>query len=492
MPNILSLKCFLPELILSGGALLLILYSVIARPFILSLSKDGGRSNLPNSIAIISLLISLLFTLSQWNIGNPPLFHGLLILDRPAMFFKAIFAVTTVIVLIFSLKMTDDKPEYYALLLGAVVGMNMLASANNLLVIYLALEFVSLMSYMLVGWTFGSRRSSEAALKYVLYGAVASGIFLFGASLYYGLTGTLDLGVAHFSARELSQAKASYSLAGLLLLAGFLFKIAAVPMQAWCPDAYEGAPTPITAFLSVAPKAAGFAVLMRVASEVGITFNWPIVIAIISAATMTFGNLAAIPQTNLKRLLAYSSIAHAGYLLMGISCFTQKGDQAIYFYFIAYLIMNLGAFLVVQIVANQSTPPLVKGGEGGFESIESYSGLGRRGTYGAILGIAMTIFLLSLTGVPPFVGFIGKFYIFSAVIDAKLYWLAIIGIANSVVSLYYYMRIVRAMFFEAPKETSPIPFEFNALTVTLIILVVATILFGIFWQPLSTLVTSIV
>lgn len=472
MPNLASLIHFLPELILCTTAVVLVIFALIKS----ELAKKSSY------IAIAGLVASAFFVLQQWDVGNPPLFWGLLNLDHPAVFFKFIFTTAAVLAIMFSQKSSElkfDYPEFYSLIIGAVIGMNLLAQASNLLMIYLALEFVSLTSYLLVGYVMGSRRSAEAALKYVLYGAVASGIFLYGASLYYGLAGTLD--VRSFAVISPSH-YLTISLASLFILAGFLYKIAAVPMHAWCPDAYEGAPTPVTAFLSVAPKAAGFAVLMRVTSVWGGSFNWPLILAIISAATMTFGNLAAIPQTNVKRLLAYSSIAHAGYLLMGIACATPRGNEAVYFYFIAYLIMNLGAFLVVQIVADKF----------GTENIETYKGLGRRGAYGTLLGVAMTIFLLSLIGVPPFIGFIGKFYIFSAVIEARLWWLAIIGIINSVISLYYYMRIVKAMFFDAAPEGAAIPPASRRLYVILCLLTAATLVFGLAWQPLANITSQII
>jgi NADH-quinone oxidoreductase subunit N len=354
--------------------------------------------------------------------------------------------------------------------------MSLLAQARNLLMIYLSLEFVGLLSYLLVGFVRNSIRSSEAALKYVLFGAVASGVFLFGASIFYGLTGSLDI-----AAPLVQGYSAAHIVAGIFMLGGFLFKLAAVPMQAWCPDVYEGAPTPITALLSVAPKAAGFAVLMRVSQIVGLQFSWPVIIAVVSAVTMTFGNLAAIPQMNVKRLLAYSSIAHAGYLLMGIACATPKGYEAVYFYFVAYLLMNLGAFLVVQIMSNKT----------GTEEISAFAGLARSGPFGAVVAIAMTIFLLSLTGVPPFVGFIGKFYLFSAVIDAKIWWLAIVGIANSVVSLYYYMRIVKAMFFDAAPSEYRLEMDGVVPSALLATLSIMVVVFGLAWSWIAQISRSV-
>jgi len=472
MPNLYSLQFFIPELILVFVSLALILASAGRQGLRPARVQAGWSKDLPIYISITGLVLSFIFVVRQFAVGSPPLFWGLLILDKPAVFFKLIFVVTALIVIIFSafnISAIRRSCEYYALISGAVLGMNLLAMADNILMIYLALEFVSLTSYLLVGWDKSSPKSGEAALKYVLYGAVASGVFLFGSSIYYGLTGTLDIGPLTAAFCHTS----AYKMAGLFMLAGFFYKIAAVPLQAWCPDAYEGAPTPVTAFLSVAPKSAGFAVLIRVFGEIGGTLGWPIIIAAISAVTMTFGNLSAIPQNNLKRLLAYSSIAHAGYLLMGVACATAGGDKAVSFYFIAYLIMNLGAFLVVQMAG---------------EELSSYSGLARRGGYGALIAIAMTVFLLSLTGVPPFFGFVGKFYLFSAVIDAKLYWLAIVGIINSVISLYYYMRVVKTMFFDEAVSADSFAKPDRTLTALLIILSLATVVFGLYWQWFSRLV----
>jgi len=528
MSNITSLQFFIPELILSGTSILLLCLAAIKgitpHPQPSPLVGEGkGEGAIASYIASAGLLAALVFGIMQWGTVNEALFMNMLTLDKPAEFFRVIFIVTALAIIVFSRRSRelisdirgksfpllckeglgevdlphptspykgeefltpksnsfDDAYEYYSLILGLVVGMSLLAQARNLLMIYLSLEFVGLISYVLVGFAKDSVRSSEAGLKYMLFGAVASGVFLFGASIFYGLTGTLDI---ISSPGPTLGSIIAYVVAGLFMLGGFLFKIAAVPMHAWCPDAYEGAPTPITALLSVAPKAAGFAVLIRVFGAEGFSFGWPFLIAIVSTITMTFGNLAAIPQMNVKRLLAYSSIAHAGYLLMGIACATPKGNEAVYFYFIAYLLMNLGAFLVVQIMSNKT----------GSEDISAFVGIARCGPFGAAVAIAMTIFLLSLTGVPPFVGFIGKFYLFSAVIDAKLYWLAIVGIANSVVSLYYYMRIVKAMFFDAPQPEYSLSPEGIGTPSLLTILSLAVVIFGLAWSPIAYITKSLI
>lgn len=473
--NLINLPYLSPELLLSAVALLLILLAILPRRSKLELTSYVALAGLAASLALVPWTVSC---------GARSIFYDLLSVDKMAALFKGIFIVVAIFVIFFSQKSKElsdkDVPEYYAVMIGSVVGMCLLSGATNILMIYLALEFVSLTSYILVGFAPNSTRSSEAALKYVLFGAVASGIFLFGASLFYGITGSLNIASLTISSPATSSI---YVVSAGLMLAGFLYKIAAVPMHAWCPDAYEGAPTPITAFLSVAPKAAGFAVLMRVALLWGGSANWPMLIAVVSAATMTFGNLAAIPQNNVKRMLAYSSIAHAGYMLMGIAAATQKGNEAILFYIIAYLLMNLGAFLVVVIVVNCR----------GSENMESFLGLGRQGEYGAVVAIAMTVFLLSLTGVPPFIGFVGKFYIFSAVIDAKLYWLAIVGIVNSVISLYYYMRIVRAMFLadSGSKNGGAFTVDAKRLIVLVVLLAAANLVLGLAWQKISEITANI-
>lgn len=483
--NVQSLAFFVPETVLSLSAIVLLVWAIVPARAAASALAPKWPPEYSSWFAIAVLALSFILLARGFDSPAGSLFGGLINNDRFAVFFRFIFVSTAGLVIIFSQRARDlgragtvsDAPEYYSLILGMVVGMSLLAGTTNILVIYLALEFVSLMSYLLVGFAPRDERSKEAALKYLLFGAVASGVFLFGASIFYGLAGSLDITIA----RGANLSGPAFALSVVLMLAGFLYKIAAAPMHAWCPDAYEGAPIPVAAFLSVAPKAAGFAVLMRVSAIIGVEAHWPLVIAVISAVTMTFGNLAAIPQMNVKRLLAYSSIAHAGYLLMGVASTSQKGNEAVYFYLIAYLIMNLGAFLAVEIVAN----------ENGSETIEAFSGLGRRGARGTITAIAMTVFLLSLTGIPPFAGFIGKFYLFWAVLDARLYWLAVVGIINSVISLYYYMRVVKAMFFGEAESSGPLEGGNCRLFILIVILAIVTIAMGLAWSRVSCLVSAV-
>lgn len=478
MSNGSSAAMMLPEIVLSATALVLLAVAIVAgrQP---ALAPGGERRSRGSAgcVAIVGLVVALGALMRQGTIGTGMLFSGMLAPDAFWWFFRALVIVSAVVAVLlsqdaaelrFSLagRASRHEAEYLALLMGLVLGTSLLAGAANLLMVYLALECASLMSALLVASAPGSARSGEAALKYVLMSAVASGVFLFGASLFFGITGSLDLVSAIAAPRS-----AIFGVAGLLMMGGFLFKIAAVPLQAWCPDVYEGAPTPITALLSVAPKAAGFAILMRASASIGDAAGWPMLLSVLAAATMTFGNLAAIPQDSVKRMLAYSSIAHAGVLLIGVACATPRGREAVIVYLMAYLLMNFGAFLVVQIVANGL----------GTERLEGYRGLARRGAVGTAVAVAMTVFLLSLTGVPPFAGFVGKFYLFTAAIEANLVWLAVVGIINSVISLFYYMRVVKAMFFAAPEGAHPLPAGGGGLMVLLIALAIGTVAMGLAW-----------
>jgi len=361
----------------------------------------------------------------------------------------------------------------------------LMAESSNLLMAYLALEFVSLTSYVLTGILKHNRRSQEAALKYLIYGGVASGTMIYGMSWIYGLAQSLDFNVINRALFATGQVPAlALFIALVLILAGMGYKVASVPFHMWAPDVYEGAPIPITTFLAVGSKAAGFALLTRfffpaisrlAASgswQVPVGVEWPQLLLIVCVITMTLGNLAALQQNNMKRLLAYSSIAQAGYALMGFVLLSNEGIRAMLVYLFAYYVMDAGAFLVVMIVANAT----------GREDIAAYKGLAWRG--GALPAIALSIFLLSLTGIPATIGFIGKFYVFAAAVRERFYILAIIGILNSVVSLYYYMRPVKEMFLEQPDgDEQPIAMEFWNYGL-MGVLTVATIALGLYPPPI--------
>ncbi|HYG70600.1 MAG TPA: NADH-quinone oxidoreductase subunit N, partial [Anaeromyxobacteraceae bacterium] len=442
--------------------------------------------------------------LSAQPAGAGSLFNGMLANDAFATFFKWLFLAAGALTVVIASQGKDFPPArigtFYALLLAIVLGMFLMASATDLLMMYLGLELVSMTSYVLAGFKKGDRKAAEASLKYVIYGGVASGVMLFGMSYLFGLLGTTN--VLQFGARLAAVEAAGLSLAGVRLalvvavvfvLAGVGYKVAAVPWHMWCPDVYEGSPTPFTAFLSVGPKAAGFAMAIRffqgaltapgapasgLADALG-GIPWPAVVGVLSAITMTLGNLSALAQTNLKRLLAYSSIAHAGYTLMGLSAASATGMQAVMIYMLVYLVMNLGAFLVVILVADAT----------GSESIIDYRGLAKRNAFAAV---AFAIFLFSLTGLPPFAGFAGKWYLFYAVFEripgpyGNWYAvLAVIAAINTAISLYFYVRIIRAMFIDPPFEAQPAPLRaaagYNVLLGAFSVLI---LVFGVWWAPM--------
>ena len=456
LSNIDSLLYFSPEI-------LLVIFA--AAVIILDLVVKNRESVAVAHLALVGCLCTLaavLFIHFSFGKEEPiSLFLGMIQLDVFSTFFKVLLLLATTATILFSLRSEELderlKGEYYALLLAITLGMFLMASATNLLMIFISLETVSLTSYILAGFLTHSPRSSEAAFKYITYGAVASGTMLFGLSLLFGMAGTGDLTQIGGQLTELLASGEVSSLTVLIaitfVLAGIGYKIASVPFHMWSPDVYEGAPIPITAFLSVASKSAGFALFIRFFytgfGSTGLmgSVDWPFMLAIVSALTMTVGNLAALPQQNVKRLLAYSSIAHGGYLLMGGVLLTSEGVGAILFYLIVYLFMNLGAFYVVVLVANEI----------GSETIDGYRGLGSRAP---LIAVAMVIFLASLTGIPPLAGFFGKWLLFTAVLEQGYYWLALVGLLNSVVSLYYYARIFKAMYFEdAGEDTSHVSFS---------------------------------
>ena len=487
MNAILSLKYFIPELSLTALLIIAVLADLI-------LKKENKHHSTGIVIAgAIIVLITLIVTGTEMH----SLFFGTIVLDRFAVFFKFLTILTLIFTLWAGSHSKDLKKynpgEFNSLLLMIVLGIFVLTSAVDLLVIYLSFEMLSLLSYVLSGYLLKDKKSNEASLKYIIFGAFSSGIMLYGLSWLYGLTGSLKLDNIHLFLISYNGSALPVYISMLMILAGLGYKIAAVPFHFWSPDVYEGAPTPFTAFLSVAPKAAGFAVLIRMFSftfsaegsletgqwEAFTWLDWPTLLAIISAVTMTLGNFIAIQQTNIKRMLAYSSIAHAGYLMMGLVVLDIEGIFAILFYLSIYMFMNLGAFFVAIFVHNTY----------GKEDISDFRGLGYKAPFVAIV---MTLFLFSLTGLPPTAGFIGKFYLFAALIKSQnqWLWLAVIGIMNSVVSLYYYAGVIKEMFMRDENE------EFTALkpgfsfSLLLLVLVAPVFLFGIYWVPLQEFIRS--
>jgi len=455
------------------------------------------RSRLVSAWIVTAGLVAALLLLGrQSSSAAASVFGGMYVVDSFSIFFKYVILATALIIILFSLfsnELNQGKRrlgEYYSLLAAMTLGMILMTGASNLLMMYLSLELTSISSYILAGFTKEAPDSSEASLKYVIYGALASGMMLYGISILYGLTGSVDIYAINNALSSGNVNSIALVIAGILTVVGFGYKISAVPFHFWTPDVYEGAPITITAFLSVASKAAGFAMMIRFfkvsfidpasgsltlgswASLPG--FEWNQVLAVVSVLSMTLGNLVAIWQNNLKRMLAYSSIAHAGYMLLGVVVLSNSGIAAVLIYFVIYLFMNLGAFYTVMIVANRT----------GSEDIEAYKGLGYRSP---LIGVAMTVFLLSLTGIPPTAGFVGKLYLFAALISAKWFWLAIIGVLNSVVSLYYYVRILRNMFLREPEgDTGAIRLT-AAQTLLLLLLLIPTILLGVYFTPLVEL-----
>ncbi|MBM4261911.1 MAG: NADH-quinone oxidoreductase subunit N [Deltaproteobacteria bacterium] len=486
LKNVASLTFSCPEILLSATILLIIIADLIAR------NRKGAAL-----LAVSGCVASLICTLDLYSAQSGWLFHRMIVLDNFSLFFKVFGLVAALLAIWMSLGSNEIKQvyhaEYYALLLTCTLGMFFMASSHNLLMAYLSLELVSLTSYVLTGFLPRNRRSSEAALKYLIYGGVASGTMIYGMSWVYGMTGSLDYAAIHAALGQGEPSKTALFLALIFILAGFGYKIVFVPFHMWSPDVYQGAPTPFTGFLSVASNAAGIAIMIRFffpgISKLGdggawsfvAGVEWPQVLLILSMVTMTVGNLCALNQRNLKRMLAYSGIAHAGYMMMGLAILNNEGLSAILFYAMVYLIMNLGAFLVVATIANET----------GTEDLDTYRGLAWRGAI--VPAVCFAIFLFSLTGLPPFAGFIGKFFLFSAVLKQggqQFIVLAVVAALNSVISLYYYAKIVKVMFLDTPNpEDKPVAVARNSFAL-MIPLSVLTVVFGLYFAPLVQYATT--
>lgn len=435
----ISLNAILPEILLA-----LFSFAILLMQSFSSVRFKGyyGYVSLAGVLVCLALVFSDPGSFSARAVEYS--FNGMWVVDNYARFFKLIFLLGTGLTILISMKYLENEnmqhAEYFALLLFATIGMMIMASGAELITVFLGLELMSMSLYALAGYTRTRLASNESALKYFLLGSFASGFLLYGIALIYGTTGTTEiLGISRFIAK--SGLHSGTIIMGMaLLVIGFGFKTAAVPFHMWAPDVYEGAPAPVTAFMSAGPKAAAFAAFVRIFMEAlpSLQGQWTGLIWVMAVLTMSVGNVIALVQDNIKRMLAYSSIAHAGYVLVAFLAAGELGISSILYYMLAYTFMNIGAFALVTVLAGKGEERV---------HIQDYRGLGYRHP---IAALAMSLFLFSLAGIPPTGGFMGKFYIFSAAVREGYIGLAIIGVINSVVSVYYYLRVTVAMYMDVP------------------------------------------
>ncbi|MFQ5913158.1 MAG: NADH-quinone oxidoreductase subunit N [Nitrospinota bacterium] len=465
LPNV-QLWPILPEIIMTALVCLVLLVDLFV---------PRERKGFMGFLTLAGVVVTGFF-LAQLAGTDVKLFGGMYRVDDFSTFFKFIFLGVTVLTVLISFRYLQVEDinlgEYYALVLFSAIGMMVMASGNDLLTIYIGLELLSIPIYILVGFMKRDLVSQEGGVKYFLLGIFSSGIILYGIALAYGATGTIYLDGLRETLAKTSGRDPLMTLAIILLTAGFAFKIALVPFHMWAPDAYQGAPTSITAFMSVGTKVAAFAALVRVFM---VAFGdsreqWTILLWLFAVVSMTWGNIAAMVQSNLKRLMAYSSIAHAGYILIGLVVGTKIGITSILLYSAAYLFTNLGAFAMVILLCRQN----FRG-----DQLEDFRGLARQHPWPAL---ALLIFFLSLAGIPPTAGFVGKFYLFAAAIDSQFYWLAGIAVANSVLSLYYYFRVVMLMYMQEPSGRIQTSNSF-ALALGIAIMVAGVFAIGVYPYP---------
>jgi NADH-quinone oxidoreductase subunit N len=480
--NLESLFYIGPELIVTATLLLLLGVSVLV--------PDDKKRSVSTAFAFIGLTAALVALIRVIRINDTRyIFHEMMASDPMALLFKTIFLGATLIVAFMILDSEEipvpRTPEFFALVLTVFIGMSLLGGGVHLLILYLGLEIVSLPSYVLAGFNMPNRNSAEAGLKYLLYGAVAGGTFIFGSTLLYGVTGSFKL-AAIASALSNTEQFLGVTVALIFMLVGIGYKCSFFPMHMWVPDVYQGAPAAVGGFLSTAPKAAGFAVLIRLSMEfvpalvqnpnvAALSGALPVLFFLVSVVTMTVGNLSALAQDNVKRLLGYSTIAHVGYITMAYSLvgtrWMTNGFSAIAFYLIVYTVMNLGAFLVVVALDR--------------EWLDELDGMAKRAP---IAAISMGVFLFSLTGIPPLAGFAGKFVLFSVLLESGrtlFQVLALVGVINSVISFFYYAKILEHMFLNEPESEQTI--EVSPLSNTLLVgLSLMVILLGVFWSPVVT------
>ena len=486
--SVYDLYLLAPELSLAALAAVLVLVDLVVR----------NKTVLP-ILAALGLAVPLIFSLMLWfdlSGGDSMQMRGMfdtLVVDKFSLFFKFLLIAAAGVVILSSTdyvqKFARFQAEYYALVLFATTGMMLLASTTELITIYISLELTALPIAALAAFM-RDTRSTESGMKFLILSAISSAVLLYGMVIVYGFTGStslpeiagiiagMELGGAAFGSNAL--------LFGIvLMIAGFGFKVASVPFQMWAPDVYEGAPTPVTQFLSVASKAAGFAVILRVFYIAfpadNISLDWSATFAVLSALSMTIGNLVAIRQDNIKRMMGYSTIAHAGYILVGLAAVAARtpgaegsiGPSGVLFYLGGFAATNLAAFSAIIAISNRINS----------DRIDDYAGMARRAP---VLAVVLTLSMISLTGIPPAVGFWAKIYLFGAAIEANLEWLVVIGVVNSVVSAYYYLRVVKAMFLSDPASEERVAFGLP-MQLAVAIGFIGTLIFGIYPTPLLNL-----
>ncbi|SFG40534.1 NADH dehydrogenase subunit N [Desulfotomaculum arcticum] len=445
---------------------------------ILGLIVPKGSKHGLGWLTLFGLLGILGVAISLWG-DSRALIGGMYLVDNYALFWKITFLVAAVLVVLGSMRYVDDmgnQAEYYSMTVFAALGMMVMASAGDFITLYLGLELMTIAFIILVCFRKTEAKSVEAGMKYVLLAGMSSAVLLYGMSLLYGLTGSvIMLDVSQVIAMQ--PLTPALILAVVFLIAGLGFKISAVPFHMWSPDVYEGAPTPVTSFLAMGSKAASFAVLLRlfVTGLPGIWANWAMVVAILAAVTMIVGNLVAIPQTNVKRLLAYSSIAQAGYIMVGLVTASEAGIKGVMFYAFLYVFATVGAFTVAGYFYNVT----------GSDELKDYAGLSQRSP---LMAAVMLVALLSMAGIPPLAGFVGKFYLFKTIVDGYL-WLAFIGLIMSMVSVYYYLRVALVMYRDEPLDPTPIKLP-SPVAVTLILAMVVTLVIGVYPGPLSEVINN--
>ena len=465
----MNLTLLTSEITVVTLALLLIVLDLL-------MPKEETRRSL-GYVAVLGIigLLGYTFTLPA---ATDTVYQGLFIVDRFSIFFKQLFLIATLFTFLFSFDYVDRLPgyqgEFYALLLLAVSGMMIMASANDLLTIFVGTELMTITFYILVAFQFKSIKSSEAGIKYMILGSASSAVLLYGMSWVYGYTGSLVLvDIAHQAHTNPAM------LVGMgLIITGLFFKLAIIPFHMWAPDIYEGAPTPITAMLSMGSKAAGFAVLIRilfVAFE-DLQAHWLLLISIVAAITIVGGTIIAIWQTNIKRMMAYSSITQAGYMLSGLMAADATGVKSILFYAMLYVFANVGAFAVIVAVRQHH----------GSNEIKDFSGLAQKSP---LLAVVMMIALLSMAGIPPMAGFAGKLYIFTAVIEKGYMWLALLGFVMSMVSVYYYLMVAKEMYMNEPRDQQEFVVS-GQLRLAAVISLLGTLWIGIYPGPLAALASA--